>query len=125
MYRLTPYLVRTLLTLLLFVYDWLMKHYFSKPNMDIVTTLKDITVYNATLLSLFLCISFIFKGEVFKIEELVKYMNGSICSIIFYHYYPKSEMSKSTSDYYQEDIDKRNYRILEIESELKELPTKP
>jgi H+/gluconate symporter-like permease len=113
-----PYIIRFSLVLFLSVYDYKMCQYFGKGSNELIDILKEVTIYNASLLSVILCIAFIFNGKMWKIEEIIAYVNQSIKDKVFNYYFPEVDMRQNSKNWYREDIEKREIRIQEINDRL-------
>ena len=115
-----PILIRFIFVTILGVYDWICWFLLSLHSSTSTTNiLKDITVYNATLLTLFLCLAFLFQGKLWKLEDLILYMNNEINDKVFHYYFSKMDKRKDSECFYEEDILKCKIRIEEIDKELK------
>ena len=110
----SPYIVRTLFVLLIVAYDCILIHVYPPNN----SLLKDITLYNATLLSGILFASFIFKGKLLKIEDIVSYISNKVDNWLFNYYFPKTERRINSGDAYKEDIQKLDIEIASIKIKL-------
>ena len=114
-----PLLIRGILITLLGIYDWICWSFFSlHSNISTTNILKDITIYNATLISLFLCFAFLFQGKLWKLEDLILYIDNEINNKVFNYYFSKMDKRKNSECFYEEDILKRKLRIEEIEEQL-------
>lgn len=113
-----PYLIRVFFVISLFVYDYVMLVYFHKINSELTIILKEVTIYNASFLSVLLCITFIFNGKMWKIEEMITYINQSINNQVFNYYFSKTDRRQNSKTWYREDIEKRESQIVDLKVEL-------
>ena len=121
MHNIMPYFIRICFLIIFIGYDLLMYSVFSKPYSDFLTFSKEVTIYNATLLTFILAVAFVMKGKLFKLEELVESMNSAIYNECFEYYFPKVEIEYNSQTNYKEDIIKRDNRLKEIKIELNEI----
>jgi hypothetical protein len=70
-YKNLPYAIRIAIVLFVILFDFVIFKIFINPCVGLTTILKDITAWNATILSLFLFVVFIAKGKIVKLEDIV------------------------------------------------------
>ena len=110
-YDITPTVLRISFVIVLVIYDVTMIHFFAVDNnkLNITGILKDVTIWNATLLSIFVCISFILRGRIIKLEDLVAKTTKKVDEFCLKFYGEKTEIvmnNLSTSDNKIVEIDK-------------------
>ena len=116
-----PYVGRLTLMSIVVILNFLAVHFLSVEHQSCVNLLKDINTYNATFLTISFTLLFLFTGKLWKVEEIAIFINRCIKEEIFDYCFKKAERRFDNTNYYKDDIEKNEVRILQIRKELKQI----
>jgi hypothetical protein len=114
-----PLYIRVLFVVTLFAVDCCVYKFSIDSIATLTQILKDITVWNATFLTLFICFAFLTQGKIVKIEDIVAYINEKIKDKWFEYFFTKADSRINSSNWYKEDIAKIGKEIKQKEEKIK------
>ncbi len=120
-YKKLPYAIRTAIVFLVLLIDFGIFKIFINPCVGLTAILKDITAWNATILSVYLSVIFIRQGKIVKLEDIVTSIQRKVEHISFNCYFPEVTQKIESLQSHKKNTTEIDNRITQILGELKNL----